>query len=817
MARAGSALCRARLLVWFAGPVEGKKFAVIGMLARSDLRRRWRSWVVLGLLAGATVGFAAAGAAGARRSDTAVARFERAAAFPEAAILANTPAFDAHRRAEVAALAEVARTQPFLIAVVATVTRPAALQSSTLLPTQPQSVQAFVGTLVAGRMPSPRAADEVVVDQNARRRFGLGLGSTIEVAQQIAPGDVAHIPPAMVPSGHTDLSFRTTLRVVGIAKSVSSDPSWVPSSGFYAKYSDRLVGFTNEFVSLRGGPHELPRLRTDVSRIMGQPVNVEDTLDLFGLRKAKSVTSVETQGLLLFALAVIGVGGVLVGQALVRAVTAGAGDVPTWRALGAGRMVVVLGLALPVVVSAAIGIASSVAVAVALSPRFPIGLARTYDLDVGVHADWLVLIAATGVLVIAVVVAALLGAIFPATRPIAPRPGRSRRADWTARLALPPALAIGSRLATEPGRGNRAVPIRSALVGAIIGVFGVVACSTFGAGLDDAVTTWARSGVVWDYAIASGEGPVAPADFATIAHDPAVASVLDANWTRALPINGTPTPTFGTATIAGDLRFVVISGRAPTKVDEIAFAPTTLHALHLHVGENARVGAAKTPVRVVGEALLLATSHTDYDQSGWMTIAGLRAALPPAVRDKPDEFEEYALIRFRPGADVPAAQHRLAALGGGSTYDQEPATRPTAVVDLGRLRSLPLALGIFFALLAIATVAHALVTTVRRRQRDLAVLRTLGFTRRESRLAIAWQATLLAVAGLAIGTPLGVIGGRAFWHSLASNFPLAYAPPFALLAVVLVIPSAMLVANAVAAGPAHAATRISPATALRTE
>jgi len=200
-----------------------------------------------------------------------------------------------------------------------------------------------------------------------------------------------------------------------------------------------------------------------------------------------------------------------------------------------------------------------------------------------------------------------------------------------------------------------------------------------------------------------------------------------------------------------------------------------------------------------------------------MTSAGLQAALPPASRNDPAAFEDYALIRFRPGADVRAAQHRLEQLGGGTAYDQEQAVQPIAVVDLGRLRSLPVALGVFFALLAIATVAHALVTTVRRRQRDLAVLRTLGFTRRESRLAIAWQATLLAVAGLVIGTPLGVLGGREFWHSLATNFPLAYAPPFALLAVVVVIPGTMLIANAVAAGPAHAATRISPARALRTE
>ena len=39
----------------------------------------------------------------------------------------------------------------------------------------------------------------------------------------------------------------------------------------------------------------------------------------------------------------------------------------------------------------------------------------------------------------------------------------------------------------------------------------------------------------------------------------------------------------------------------------------------------------------------------------------------------------------------------------------------------------------------------------------------------------------------------------------------------AVLAVLLVIPAAGVLANAIAAGPAHAATRISPARALRTE
>ena len=72
-----------------------------------------------------------------------------------------------------------------------------------------------------------------------------------------------------------------------------------------------------------------------------------------------------------------------------------------------------------------------------------------------------------------------------------------------------------------------------------------------------------------------------------------------------------------------------------------------------------------------------------------------------------------------------------------------------------------MALALFFALVAVATVAHALVTTVRRRKHDLAVLRSMGLTRRDSRLAIVWQSTLLAIVGIVIGVPLGIVVGRA--------------------------------------------------------
>ena len=119
--------------------------------------------------------------------------------------------------------------------------------------------------------------------------------------------------------------------------------------------------------------------------------------------------------------------------------------------------------------------------------------------------------------------------------------------------------------------------------------------------------------------------------------------------------------------------------------------------------------------------------------------------------------------------------------------------------------------------MACATVAHALVTTVRRRKHDLSVLRTIGLTPRQCRVAIAWQSTLLAAVGLVIGIPLGIVTGRAVWRWLADAFPIAYVPPLAFLAVLLVAPAAVAIANVLAAGPAHAAARMRPAEALRTE
>ena len=428
------------------------------MWSRSELRARWRSWVILGILAGTTFGLAAAGWSGARRTSVALPRWLAAQNPPDAAALVNDPSFDAAEQSAVAALPEVRTVYPFVVGI--GIEAKPTTDGGGLIPETPATAQLMAGIIVHGRMADPSRPDEVVVDQNLQRKYGLDIGTTMTVGQHASPEEIAQLPPGLLPRG-VDPNFEQKMRVVGISKSVDSEANWSPSAGFYAKYGGRLAGFTNQFVTLRHGAADLPQLRADIQRIVGHQVNVEDFGLLVGVPKTRNILRVEEDGLLLFALAVLVVGGVLIGQALARAVGAGAADMPTWRAIGADRGIAIRALVLPAFVTAAVGAVAGTAVAIALSARFPIGQARRYDLDVGYHADWFVLGLAALATLVAVITIAAVSALWSVSGRQRAQTTPSTAGRLAAQLGLPPALAIGSRLAVEPGRGRRAVPVRS--------------------------------------------------------------------------------------------------------------------------------------------------------------------------------------------------------------------------------------------------------------------------------------------------------------------------------------------------------------------
>ena len=124
---------------------------------------------------------------------------------------------------------------------------------------------------------------------------------------------------------------------------------------------------------------------------------------------------------------------------------------------------------------------------------------------------------------------------------------------------------------------------------------------------------------------------------------------------------------------------------------------------------------------------------------------------------------------------------------------------------------------VFLFVVASVALAHALVLTVRRRRRDVAVVRSLGATSAQSSRTIAWQASALAFIGALVGLPAGVLIGGFTWAAVAHSYGVADDPAWPVFAIVLALPASLLVANAIAWWPGRQASRVRPSKALSTE
>ncbi len=202
--------------------------------------------------------------------------------------------------------------------------------------------------------------------------------------------------------------------------------------------------------------------------------------------------------------------------------------------------------------------------------------------------------------------------------------------------------------------------------------------------------------------------------------------------------------------------------------------------------------ATRKAVRVTGIGFVPPGPHNGYADGAWLTPAGYNRIFDGAHYG----FKFHAAtVSLRPGADVQAVARRLdavaAAIPGGKAFTFTPPDPMAEVQEIKDLELLPVALSAFLALLAVSAVGHALSIAVRRRRHDLAVLRALGITRRQARLVVTTQASLLALIGLIFGVPLGIALGRVIWRTVAGFTPLAYHPPVALLALLLIGPAAL--------------------------
>ena len=143
--------------------------------------------------------------------------------------------------------------------------------------------------------------------------------------------------------------------------------------------------------------------------------------------------------------------------------------------------------------------------------------------------------------------------------------------------------------------------------------------------------------------------------------------------------------------------------------------------------------------------------------------------------------------------------------------------RPSDVEGLARLRSLPVVLASLLVFVVGVTVANAMLIAVRHRRRDIAILQSLGSTRRNATVVGVWQGLTIGVAALALGIPLGVVIGRWFWWRLANGFGTLAEPVLPLAGLVVLVVAVLLLAALSGLVPIRAGLRHQPAKVLHDE
>jgi hypothetical protein len=248
------------------------------------------------------------------------------------------------------------------------------------------------------------------------------------------------------------------------------------------------------------------------------------------------------------------------------------------------------------------------------------------------------------------------------------------------------------------------------------------------------------------------------------------------------------------------------------------------------VGDTVEVSAGRskpTTLHVVGTATMPAIGNGMTMGTGALLNYEL---IPPNRRNlqnSPVPGPNAIFIRVHPSANPTAALHSLQQInhiintptggGGDNAGGVIEVLRPAEIVNYRSMGTTPALLGATLAIGAVAALMLTLIASVRRRRRELALLKTLGFTRRQLAAVVVWQSTIAVGIGVVIGVPFGVIIGRSLWNLFAHAIHAVPQPTVPGLTVALIAVGALTLANIVAALPGLQAARTRTAVLLHTE
>ena len=798
----------------------------------AGFRRQWRSWVLLGLLIAVVSGFVLASTAAGRRTDSAFPRYLASHGY-DAIVFTVQPLPKLGPQDGVAQVTPV--QMPFGGHPECSCHRTISYGSFSIREV-PTASLGRVAKLVAGRMPDPSSPVETLASFTLQRDYGVRIGSVITLPMAGASQRQAVFKaldgtaPPPKPSGP-----RIAMRVVGI---VAAENEFSYGQGVtYTLYPGPGVtaatkgtpALTSYYVRLRHGQADFARFEARISRLEG--AGVQD-LDRPAATIKSSIHPQAVGWLVLAALAALAAVAV-VGPALARQASAESTDHTVLAALGLSPRQFAARIMLRTLVVAVAGAAGGIAVATLLSPLAPLGEARLAEPAPGLAFDAGVLIPGA----LATVAVVLVLGVVPALRATRVR-GAAGRAPVTrpsvvagaaAASGAPPGAVIGIRYALERGRGTRAVPVGTALIGSVAGVAALSATAVFGSSLAHLTATPALYGAPYQYFFNSagpgaiGQGPLVN----ELVNDRAIGRVTLIS-TPAITVNEVSVRAITATARRGPMLLSAAQGRLPAGDDQITLGASTMRTVRARIGALVRVTATGPDGRVDAgrfRVVGLLPLPTDFGTGGLgtgaaMTTAGYASLVcPPSpaqakCRAAVMNSAGLVLVRAAPG---PAG---AAALARHVAKDQDNATKPTApaaLVNFGASAAFPLLLGGVVAVCGLAALAHLLVVSVARRRSETGLLRALGMVRRQLATIVFWQATTVAVIAIAAGIPLGIAAGRAIWRAFAISLGVVPVPVVQAWLIVALAAGALLAANALAAVPAMSTARSRPGQLLRTE
>ena len=775
----------------------------IGLLVRAETRRRWLALVLIGLLVGGVGAAVTASVAGARRSETAYDRLAERTGQPDATLVSFVdPGF----LEEVISLPEVETVWRMRGVVGRGLDLPTVNFLSVVAgPPRPDGL--FEPLVEEGRLPADDAVGEVAVSQGLADSADVSVGDRVRLGMLTQEEFESFDEGFGLPDGPTvDLEVVGTFMVGG---NDSNEQVGILGSPAFAEVAADAGGGDGAMFLLSDEPGAVARFEAGVlaaSEDFDLPPDAAE-LGAYDLRlaaedrvRSQASALVVSRGLLLVGAAGLLIGLLGVAQTVQRHQTRSLGAQTVLGALGLDRRQrVLIALAPFALVTAPVAAVTTVAGAIALSPLLPIGSARSLEPSPGVEVN-LAIIAAGVVATIALalfVVTVVAGAMVRRPPP-PPRAGVSLAARG-AGLGLPLPVTIGGSLALDRGGSGTAVPVRAALAGGVLAVAAVVGSAAFAVSLDRLIDTPARYGSPSDLLVADAQDEL----FDQLQDDPDVEAVLE---TRGfdLVVEGTRRDASSAEVRKGSIGFNYLSGRAPVGPAEIAVGPALASRLDVGIGDEVTLGESEEAT-VVGVVLARGDTGNSYSDS---------VIVDDEVREESAAGGSYreALIRYRDGVDVDAVGEAL-----GADWEVERIEPPVRIVDLAQIRNLPLVLAGAAAVLGVGLLAHALVVTVRRRGRDLALVRALGARPRETVASVLAMMAIIIVIGVAAGIPLGILAGNLAWRALADSLYVADDLAVPILVVLACLPIALLVGLLTAALPGRRASRLEVATQLREE